>query len=64
VVSVRDATPDDASAVSAIGRTAMPVQFAGLVDAEVVDAVATQTYEPSAVADCIRRVAPHATLCF
>jgi ribosomal protein S18 acetylase RimI-like enzyme len=55
VVSVRDATPDDASAVSAIGRTAMPVQFAGLVDAEVVDAVATQTYEPSAVADCIRR---------
>jgi ribosomal protein S18 acetylase RimI-like enzyme len=33
----------------------MPVQFAGLVDAEVVDAVATQTYEPSAVAECIRK---------
>lgn len=31
----------------------MPVQFAGLVDAVVVDAVATQTYEPAAVADCI-----------
>jgi ribosomal protein S18 acetylase RimI-like enzyme len=55
VVSVRDATPDDALAVSAIGRTAMPVQFAGLVDEEVVSAVATQTYEPSAVADCVRR---------
>ena len=35
----------------------MPVQFAGLVDAEVVDAVATQTYEPAALADCIRRCA-------
>ena len=33
----------------------MPIQFAGLVDAEVVEAVATQTYEPSVVADCIRR---------
>jgi ribosomal protein S18 acetylase RimI-like enzyme len=55
VVSIRDATAEDARAVSAIGRTAMPVQFAGLVDAEVVDAVATQTYEPSAVTDCIRR---------
>lgn len=53
MVSVRDATVDDSLAISAIGRTAMPVQFAGLVDAEVVDAVATQTYEPSAVADCI-----------
>ena len=31
----------------------MPVQFAGLVDAVVVDAVATQTYEPAAVAECI-----------
>ena len=33
----------------------MPVQFAGLVDAVVVDAVATQTYEPAAVADCIAK---------
>lgn len=55
MVSVRDATAADALAVSAIGRTAMPVQFAGLVDSEVVDAVATQTYEPSVVAECIRR---------
>lgn len=55
MVTVREATVDDAVAVSVIGRTAMPMQFAGLVDAEVVDAVATQTYEPSAVADCIRR---------
>jgi len=55
MVAVRKATPDDADAVSLIGRTAMPVQFAGLVDAEVVQAVATQTYEPSAIADCIRR---------
>jgi ribosomal protein S18 acetylase RimI-like enzyme len=55
VASVRDATADDAFAISAIGRAAMPVQFAGLVDAEVVDAVATQTYEPSVVAECIRR---------
>ena len=55
MVAVREATPEDAHAISVIGRTAMPVQFAGLVDAEVVQAVATQTYEPSAVAECIRR---------
>ena len=55
MLSVRDATPDDALAISVIGRTAMPIQFAGLVDAAVVDAVATQTYEPSVVSDCIRR---------
>jgi ribosomal protein S18 acetylase RimI-like enzyme len=55
VVSIREAIRGDELAISAIGRTAMPVQFAGLVDAEVVDAVATQTYEPSVVADCIRR---------
>jgi ribosomal protein S18 acetylase RimI-like enzyme len=35
----------------------MPVQFKGLVDAVVVDAVATQTYEPAAVAECISRCA-------
>lgn len=50
---VREATVEDAEAISRIGRRAMPVQFAGLVDAVVVDAVATQTYEPSAVAQCI-----------
>ena len=55
MVSVRDATVGDALAISAIGRTAMPVQFAGLVDPEVVDAVATQTYEPSVLVDCIGR---------
>lgn len=49
----REATVEDAEAVSRIGRTAMPVQFAGLVDSVVVEAVATQTYEPSAVARCI-----------
>ncbi len=32
----------------------MPVQFAGLVDAVVVDAVATQTYDPEALVECIR----------
>jgi hypothetical protein len=42
--------------VSAIGRTAMPIHFGGLVDAEFVDAVATQTYESSVVADCISRL--------
>lgn len=52
---VRDAAPADAEAISRIGRTAMPVQFEGLVDAVVVDAVATQTYEPAAVAECIAR---------
>lgn len=52
---VRDAKRGDAEAVSSIGRAAMPVQFEGLVDAVVVDAVATQTYEPAAVADCISR---------
>jgi ribosomal protein S18 acetylase RimI-like enzyme len=55
MVVVRDATPDDAQAVSSIGRASMPVQFEGLVDAVVVDAVATQTYEPAAVAECISR---------
>jgi ribosomal protein S18 acetylase RimI-like enzyme len=55
MLAVRDATPADAEAISRIGRSAMPVQFEGLVDAVVVDAVATQTYEPSAVAECISR---------
>jgi diamine N-acetyltransferase len=35
----------------------MPVQFDGLVDGVVVDAVATQTYEPAVVAACISRCA-------
>ena len=55
VVVVRDATSGDAAAVSAIGRAAMPAQYEGLVDAVAVDAVATQTYEPAAVAECISR---------
>lgn len=55
MLAVRDATLADAEAISRIGRTAMPVQFEGLVDAVVVDAVATQTYEPAAVAECISR---------
>jgi ribosomal protein S18 acetylase RimI-like enzyme len=53
-VDVRDATPDDAGAVSKIGRKSMPAQFAGLVDAVVVNAVAMQTYEPKALVECIR----------
>ncbi len=53
MVTVREARPDDAAAVSRIGRASMPVQFAGLVDAVVVNAVATQTYETAAVAQCI-----------
>jgi ribosomal protein S18 acetylase RimI-like enzyme len=64
MVSVRDATSRDAASISAIGRKAMPVQFAGLVDAEVVDAVATQTYEPSAVANCISRCTAAADAAF
>jgi diamine N-acetyltransferase len=52
---VRDATPGDAEAISSIGRRSMPIQFEGLVDAIVVDAVATQTYEPAAVGECISR---------
>ena len=52
---IRDATPSDAAAVSRIGRTSMPAQFDGLVDPVVVNAVATQTYEPAVVADCIAR---------
>jgi ribosomal protein S18 acetylase RimI-like enzyme len=64
VVVVRDATPEDAEAVSSIGRTSMPVQFEGLVDAVVVDAVATQTYEPTAVADCISRCSAAADAVF
>jgi ribosomal protein S18 acetylase RimI-like enzyme len=55
MLAVRDATSAEAEAVSEIGRTSMPVQFEGLVDAVVVDAVATQTYEPAAVAECISR---------
>jgi GNAT superfamily N-acetyltransferase len=52
---VRDATPSDAEAISRIGRMSMPVQFEGLVDAVVVDAVAKQTYEPAILAECIAR---------
>ena len=53
MLTVRDANIHDAAAVSRIGRRSMPVQFAGLVDAVVVAAVASQTYEPAAVAACI-----------
>jgi ribosomal protein S18 acetylase RimI-like enzyme len=52
---VRDATPGDAGAVSRIGRAVLPVQLEGLVDAGLVEIFATQSYEPSAVAECISR---------
>ena len=54
-VLVRDAAPEDAAAVSAIGTEAMPAQYAGLIDPAVIAAAVSQTYAPSAIAECIER---------
>jgi ribosomal protein S18 acetylase RimI-like enzyme len=54
-VLLRDASPSDASAIAAIGTAAMPAQYAGLIDPEVIAAAVDQAYAPSAVADCIER---------
>ena len=54
-VLLRDASPADAAAVAAIGTAAMPAQYAGLIDASVIAAAVSQTYSPSAIAECIER---------
>jgi ribosomal protein S18 acetylase RimI-like enzyme len=52
-VILRDASPDDAVAISAIGRVAVPAQYAGLIHPDVIDAAVSQTYEPSSIVECI-----------
>lgn len=54
-VHIRSAEPDDAKAISAIGRAALPAQYRGLVDPEAVRAAVGQTYSVEAVVDCIDR---------
>jgi GNAT superfamily N-acetyltransferase len=52
---VRDASADDAGAITSIGRRAMPVQYEGLVDPAAVDAAVAQIYSLKAVTECIER---------
>jgi len=52
---LRDAAPADAAAIAAIGREAVPAQYADLIDPAVIDAAVSQTYAPSAIARCIER---------
>jgi ribosomal protein S18 acetylase RimI-like enzyme len=54
-VLVREAARGDADAIAAIGREAVPAQYAGLVDPAAVEAAVTQTYAPAVVSDCIGR---------
>jgi GNAT superfamily N-acetyltransferase len=54
-VLLRKATRGDADAIAAIGREAMPAQYADLVDPAAVEAAVTQTYTPAVVSDCIGR---------
>lgn len=54
-VLLRDATPDDAAAIAAIGIEAVPAQYAGLIDPAVIDAAVSQTYAQSAIVECIER---------
>jgi ribosomal protein S18 acetylase RimI-like enzyme len=54
-VCVRDASAEDAAAVTAIGSRAMPAQYVGLVDPAAVDAATAQTYSLDAIAGCIER---------
>jgi ribosomal protein S18 acetylase RimI-like enzyme len=52
---VRDASPDDAEAVTAIGKRAVPAQYEGLVDHSAVEAAVTQTYSLEAIRNSIQR---------
>ncbi len=54
-VLLRDAAPEDAAAIAAIGMEVVPAQYAGLIDPAVVDAAVSQTYAQSAIAECIER---------
>lgn len=54
-VHIRSAEPDDAEAISEIGRAAMPAQYRGLVDPAAVNAAVAQTYSVEAVVDSINR---------
>jgi ribosomal protein S18 acetylase RimI-like enzyme len=54
-VIVRDASVGDTDAIAAIGREAVPAQYAGLLDPAVMNATMTQTYLPSALVACIER---------
>lgn len=60
----RDASPGDAAAIAAIGREAVPAQYAGLIDPAVIDAAVSQTYAPSAIADCVERCRAAEDACF
>ena len=53
-VLLRDAAPEDAAAIAAIGMEAVPAQYAGLIDPAVIDAAVSQTYAASAIADMHR----------
>jgi ribosomal protein S18 acetylase RimI-like enzyme len=52
---VRDASWDDAAAVTAIGKRAMPAQYEGLVDHTAVEAAVTQTYSLEAIRRSIQQ---------
>lgn len=52
---VRDATLADAPAVSAIGKAAVPVTYAGLCDELVIGSIVEQSYAVDALRECISR---------
>lgn len=55
VVHVRDAAPEDAAPIAAIGSAGFSGSYATILAPAVIDAVTEQTYSLDAVADCVRR---------
>lgn len=54
-VTVRDARRADASAVAAIGKTAVPATYADLCDESVIRSIVEQSYALDALRECISR---------
>jgi len=52
-VTVRDAVPDDAAAVAAIGKVAVPDTYRDLCHPSVIRSIVEQSYSLLALGDCI-----------
>ena len=51
--TIRNARPDDATGVAAIGKTAIPATFRGIVDRRVLRNIVQQSYSVEALRACI-----------
>jgi GNAT superfamily N-acetyltransferase len=53
--TIRNARPDDAAGVAAIGKAAIPETFRGIVDPRVLRNIVQQSYSVEALSACITR---------